>query len=115
MSSIAEKIAEALGAVKVSNNPVGTAQEYILDNKRIAVKILGGTNSTVTVTYKMLERVNLLVVALEMGFNSYDVYSISTDDFKANMSRGDTRIPPIGMLHRTKLKEKGRLLKKLSL
>ena len=115
MRSVAERIAVELGAVKVPNNSVGTAREYILNNKRVALKTVAGINWNITVTYKMLERIDILLVAFEEELGTYYVYSLSKDDFKTNMSKGDDRMPPIGMMSKTKFKEKGQLLKEISL
>ena len=77
----APRIAKAIGARDVGS----TGNEFQLDAKLVAIKCARPKTSSVGVTYKMLDRVESILGAFMGDDGVFDVYEISSDDFKAHM------------------------------
>lgn len=84
----ADKIAEDLGAKKINPN----ANEYRLDDEAVTIRCARSTTNTVGVTYKMLDRIDRVIAALEGDTGEFDLYSITpaqySDEMKATRSKG---------------------------
>ena len=68
----ADKIAEQLGATKINPN----ANEYQLDDQKVTIRCARSTTNTVGVTYKMLERIDTVIAALENDKGQFELFAI---------------------------------------
>lgn len=71
---------------ELSTEPISKiSNECILDGRRVVIKCSKVNTKQVGVSYRMLERLDGVIGAFESDTDSYELYEISPDTFKANM------------------------------
>lgn len=77
----AKRLAKALGA----SIPAGGSNECILDGKPVVIKCAAASTDSVGVTFQMLKRVALIIGALQTSENTFDVWSITPQQYESQM------------------------------
>jgi hypothetical protein len=77
----AKRIAEKIGAKSTSK----ISNEFELQGRKITIRCARHSNDSLGVTYKMLERIDVIFAALEQENGKYELYGISPSGFKKNM------------------------------
>lgn len=77
----ARKIAERISATAISK----TSNEFLLKNRKITIRCARFKTTDVGVSYKMLERIDAVIAALEQSNEEYKLYEISPQTFKQHM------------------------------
>lgn len=80
----AKKIANLLGLKRLSNN----SNEVLYDNKNAVIKSARRGNIYIGVTLKMLERIELILAAIENHNGNFELYQLDSDVFKDNIRIG---------------------------
>jgi hypothetical protein len=103
----AKKLAAALGArmTKPGSN------EAMWDGKLVALKSAAPTTNMIGMTYKMLDRVEEVVAALQKGDGTFEVFALSAAAFKSAMrptrSKGSSS-GRVGVVRRSVFETTGR-------
>jgi hypothetical protein len=86
----ARLVAEKLGAVAVSR----ASNEFALDGHLITIRCAHNKTTKVGATYRMLDRVDAVVAAMETKDGSYDLYELSPSLYRMHMtdSKGEGRV-----------------------
>jgi hypothetical protein len=74
-------LAKALGA----SIPAGGSNECILDGKPVVIKCAAASTDSVGVTFQMLKRVALIIGAFQTAENTFDVWSITPEQYESQM------------------------------
>ena len=102
----ADKIARQIGAKKINPN----ANEYRLDDQTVTIRCARSTTNTVGVTYKMLERIDRVIAALENDAGQFELYSLSPSQYSDKM-RGTRSTGPsagrVGMVRVSEFRNNG--------
>ena len=104
----ATKIARLIGAKKLSKN----SNEVTYNEIRSVIKCARGKNFYIGVTYKMLERISLIIAAFEEDTH-FDLYTLSDTIFQENMR--DAIKNPVGLVQKKVFIEEGAFLTSLKI
>jgi hypothetical protein len=74
-------LAKALGA----SIPTGGSNECILDGQPVVIKCAAASTDSVGVTFLMLKRVARIIGAFETSKNTFDVWSITPQQYESQM------------------------------
>jgi hypothetical protein len=102
----ARRIATSLGATEIHPS----SNECRLNGERIVIKCARVTTPSIGVTYKMLDRLDGILAALELEDGSYDLFLLTPDIFRENMSPTRSRgssAGRVGMLSRENIVQRG--------
>ena len=106
----AHKIAEALGATPTSK----TSNEFELNGRKITIRCARSTTTNFGMTFKMLERVDSILGAVEQENGTYEVYELSPKVFAENMRDTRSQGPSagkVGLVNRSLFVSQGRYLR----
>ncbi len=105
----APKIAAALGASMTST----MSNEASYNGQRVVIKCAGKNTTSVGVTHEMLERLDLVLAAFQHKDGSYDVYSLSPEEYRTQMreSRSSGAEGRIGLVSKTVFANCGKRIK----
>lgn len=110
----ADKLAEQLGAKKINPN----ANEYQLDDQKVTIRCARSTTNTVGVTYKMLERIDTVIAALENDEGQFDLYSLAPSHYSEEM-RGTRSTGPsagrVGMVRTSEFRNNGQYMETITI
>lgn len=112
--STANAIADRMGAKSV--NPNGN--EYELNGERVTIRCARRRTNSVGVTYKMLERVNVVLAALESTEGEFEIFRLDPSKYSAAMRKTGSRGPSagrVGIVPTRVFREQGRSLGRISL
>ena len=88
----ADKLAAALGAEKI--NP--RANEYQLENETITIRCARAATNTVGVTYKMLDRIDTVIAALEEDTGRFELFRLTPAAYSDAMRDTRSKGPSAG-------------------
>ena len=95
-----------------------TSNECDYNNKRAVIKCAKEATTSVGVTYKMLERLDLVIGAFQSADGKFHLWGMPPEEYKRNMrptaSRGDSR-GKVGIVERDVFKGKGRYIGTITL
>ena len=77
----AKRIAEIISATSISK----TSNEFLHKNIKITIRCAHNKTNDIGVSYKMLDRIDAVIAALEQDNEEYKLYEISPQSFKQNM------------------------------
>lgn len=83
----AKKIGTKIGAESISK----ISNEFVLDDRKITIRCARHTTNDIGVTYKMLQRIDAVLAALEQENGEYELYEISPKKFEQNMRETRSR------------------------
>ncbi len=102
----AREIAEKVGAVMVSSN----SNECTFKNDQAVIKCAKPETDSVGVTYKMLERLNVVIGAFQTENGNFEVYILPKQHFEAKMrptaSQGSAK-GKVGILRKSEFESNG--------
>ena len=105
----AARIAAAVGARKLHGN----SNECSYQDQLVSIHCARSRTTSVGATYKTLNHVSAIWGAFELDSGSYSVWSLSVQDFQANMrptaSKGASS-GKVGIVHRGVFERVGRLI-----
>lgn len=110
----ADKIAETLGAKKINPN----ANEYKLNDQAVTIRCARSTTNTVGVTYKMLDRIDSVIAALEDDAGQFELYSITPAQYSENMRGTRSKGPSsgrVGMVRTAYFRNHGEHMKTIAI
>ena len=110
----ARKIADAIGAIPTSQ----TSNEFELDGRKITIRCARPTTTNFGVSFKMLERVESILGAIEQDNGTYKMYELSPKEFAENMRDTRSKGPSagkVGLLNRSLFLNQGRYLRTVEL
>jgi hypothetical protein len=85
--STAQKIAAEIGASGMGR----TSNECQLNGERVVIKCARPTTQSVGVTYQMLERLDRVIGAFQLDDGSFELWSITPEQFKRSMRESRSR------------------------
>ena len=83
----AEKVAAEIGAQGMGR----ASNECRLDGERIVIKCARVDTQSVGVTYQMLKRLDRIVAAFQLDDGSFELWSITPEQFKTSMRESRSR------------------------
>lgn len=102
----AREIAEKIGANMVSRN----SNECTFKNDQAVIKCAKPDNDSVGVTYKMLERLNVVIGAFQTVKGNFEIYILPKQHFEVKMrptaSQGSAK-GKVGILRKSEFELKG--------
>ena len=81
----ARKIAEVLGAEKVTDQPM--ANEFMLDGKRVAIKCARPRTTQCGVTNTMRDRVDYIICASQTVDGAFNLYQVTPEQWKEHAKK----------------------------
>lgn len=103
-------IAEKIGAVSVSDH----SNEFAFEGRLITIRCAQKGNLQVGVTYTMLNRIDAVVAAFEIGKNLYELYEMTPSLYKMYM-RDSKNQGTVGLVRKQVFLQKGKSLHTLRL
>ena len=104
--AIAREIAEKIGAAMVSTN----SNECTFKNEQAVIKCAKPDTDSVGVTYKMLERLNVVIGAFQTENGNFEIYILPKQHFEAKMrptaSQGSAK-GKVGILRKSEFESNG--------
>ena len=110
----AKKIAERISATSISE----TSNEFLYKKRKITIRCAHYKNNYIGVSYKMLERIDAIIAALEQGNEEYKLYEISPQSFKHHMRETKSKGASAGkvvLVRKNVFMNKGRLISTIKL
>lgn len=102
-------LASRLGYKKIRNQ---RSNEYEKEDKVVVIKCARIKTPSIGVSYKMLDRVSLILACLENGGGKYECYELSVDVFRSIMSPTRSKGPSsdkVGIAKKTDIISKVKL------
>lgn len=81
----ARKIADVLGAEKAADQPM--ANEFILDDKRVAIKCARPATTQCGLTNTMRDRVDYIICASQVGDGIFNLYRVTPAQWQEHANR----------------------------
>ncbi len=72
------------------------SNEALLDGQKVVIKCAAPATDSVGVTYKMLEKLDAVIGALQLDDGSFDLWSVSLKQFESAMRETRSRGPSAG-------------------
>jgi hypothetical protein len=95
-----------------------TSNEATIDGKTVVIKCAASGIDSVSVTFKMLDRLDSIIGAFQLDDGSFELWSLSPERFRNGMcdtrSRGSAA-GKVGMVRRGSFEKSGRLLARIRL
>ena len=110
----AKKIAEIISATSISK----TSNEFLHKNRKITIRCARNKTNDIGVSYKMLDRIDAVIAALEQGNEEYKLYEISPQSFKQNMRETKSKgasAGKVGLVRKIVFMNKGTLISTIKL
>lgn len=113
-SETARKIAEAIGAISISE----TSNDFKLGSQKITIRCARKNNKQFGVPYQVLKRVDAVIGAIEQENGDFKLYEITPDKFKEKMrptgSTGQSA-GRVGLVRRSVFVNEGKFIQEVKL
>jgi len=110
----AKKIAERISATSISE----TSNEFLHKNRKITIRCARNKTHDIGVSYKMLERIDAVIAALEQDNEEYKLYEISPQSFKQHMRETKSKgasAGKVGLVRKNVFMNEGKLISTIKL
>ncbi len=101
-SAWGRRCARALAPLLGASDPQGNSNECELNGQRVVIKCAHVKNNSVGVTYLMLEQLDAVIGAFEIETGEYDIWSLPSDIYRAEMTGTRSTGPSAGKVGNVK-------------
>ncbi len=112
------RCARALAPLLGASDPQGDSNEWELNGQRVVIKCAHAKTKSVGVTYLMLEHLDAIIGAFEVETGEYDIWSLPSDVYRAEMTGTRSTGPSagkVGNVKRTVFQTRGAYLGRLAI